>query len=823
MNDPGEQELQRLRRCLRDVVALSALPSVWTGYDASQISAQLGEVVGRTLDAEAVYVRAGRNESTWMPGGASADIDAALRELAAQPLRADARIDGIAVLSNALSFDGADRVVVASRRDTFPDENDRLLLRVAANQASTWIQRKNAERALSEETAFRRGIENSMAAGVASVDVTGRQTYVNRALAAMVGWDASELVGATPPFVYWAPEDYGRTQEALQQVMSGRLPPGGFDLRFRRKNEERFDAQVLVSPLEQSGTTAGYLACVYDVTERRAQQRAASFLSEASEVLSRSLDYEQTLKSISELAVPRLADWCFVDVVESGGSFRRIAIAHADPADAALAKRFMRSYGPIGNVAGISETLAEGRTVVMNEVTDDLVNTIARDDDHREALLALAARCYVSVPLTSRGTTFGVITFIGTESKQQFEPRDVALLEELARRAAVAADNSRLYTQAQEANRAKDEFLANVSHELRTPMTAIMGWAHLLQVSDLNQADVRVGIETIRQSAQAQAKLIDDLLDVSRIVSGKLNLSVRPVDVAGIARQAAATIRTAAAAKRQQLNLDVREMPAIVIGDGERLQQVFWNLLSNAVKFTPPGGSIGMTVAKSGDSIVVRVSDSGDGIPAEFLPLVFDRFRQLGKAQQSRSGLGIGLAIAKELVEMHGGSIRAESGGERRGSTFTVVLPAAPAAITADPVEEERDHLRLRGVRVLLAEDDEMTRTMLTTVLRTFGGNVCAASSAAEALSAVDAFAPDVIVTDIAMPQEDGITLLRRLRSERRITVPAIAVTAYADDTSRRRVLAAGFHAFVSKPVDPADFALTVERVLRGETIYAPR
>jgi CheY-like chemotaxis protein/two-component sensor histidine kinase len=332
-----------------------------------------------------------------------------------------------------------------------------------------------------------------------------------------------------------------------------------------------------------------------------------------------------------------------------------------------------------------------------------------------------------------------------------------------------------------------------------------------------------MGIDTIRQSAQAQAKLIDDLLDVSRIVTGKINLNVDAADVAEIARKAAATIRTAAAAKRQRLAVEVFDAPAMVMGDAARLQQVFWNLLSNAVKFTPPGGSIEISVTKSGDSIVVRVRDSGDGIPAEFLPLVFDRFRQLGKAKQSRSGLGIGLAIAKELVEMHGGSIRAESAGEGRGSTFTVILPAARAEMAAGSSPPMRDHLRLRGVRVLLAEDDETTRTMLMTVLRTFGGEVCAASSTTAALKAAEGFAPDVIVTDIAMPGEDGIALLRRLRLERRVSAPAIAVTAYADDTSRQRVLAAGFHAFVSKPVDPADFALTVERVLRGETVFAAR
>jgi CheY-like chemotaxis protein len=302
---------------------------------------------------------------------------------------------------------------------------------------------------------------------------------------------------------------------------------------------------------------------------------------------------------------------------------------------------------------------------------------------------------------------------------------------------------------------------------------------------------------------------------VSRIVTGKLHLNVDATDVVKIATEAAATIRTAATAKKQDLLIETPDEPLLVMGDAARLQQIFWNLLSNAVKFTPPGGSIFMSVERSGDLIVVHVRDTGEGIAAEFLPIVFDRFRQLSKAHQSRSGLGIGLAIAKELVEMHGGSIRAESGGARRGATFTVVLPAAPANARLSTRTADREHLRLRGVRVLLAEDDDTTRMLLATLLQSFGGEVCATRSASEALSVAENFAPQIIITDIAMPHEDGVVLLHRLRREKNLQAPAIAVTAFADETTKKRVLAAGFNAFVSKPVDPADFALTVERLLR--------
>jgi signal transduction histidine kinase len=420
--------------------------------------------------------------------------------------------------------------------------------------------------------------------------------------------------------------------------------------------------------------------------------------------------------------------------------------------------------------------------------------------------------------LASRGSTFAVMTFASTHATKRFEPRDVELFQELAARAAIAVDNARLYTEAQEANRAKDEFLANISHELRTPMTAILGWAHLLAVSDLAPDDVRLGISTIRQSAQAQAKLIDDLLDVSRIITGKLHLTIAPTDMSAVARDAVAAIRPAAAAKRQNLTLDVGEGPPLTIaGDAARLQQVLWNLLSNAVKFTPAGGSISMIVNRSGDTIEVQVCDSGEGIAAEFLPVVFDRFRQLGKAAQSRAGLGIGLAIAKELVEMHGGSIHAESQGRGRGSKFTIVLPEAPVDSAIGDASGDRP-LRLRGIRVLLAEDDETTRTLLTALLRSFGATVRAARSAAEALAAYQSFAPQVIVSDIAMPGEDGVSLLHQIRAGRESSAPAIAVTAFADDASRSRILAAGFEAFVSKPIDPHHLASLVEQLVTNRT-----
>jgi signal transduction histidine kinase/ActR/RegA family two-component response regulator len=383
--------------------------------------------------------------------------------------------------------------------------------------------------------------------------------------------------------------------------------------------------------------------------------------------------------------------------------------------------------------------------------------------------------------------------------------------------AALAVDNARLYANAQEANRAKDEFLANLSHELRTPMTAILGWAHLLQIADLDPEQVKLGLQTIRQSGEAQAKLIDDLLDVSRIVTGKLHLNPTAVRLADIARGAIAAIRPAADAKRHQLEVDIRAGEATVLGDASRLQQVFWNLLSNAVKFTPPGGIVRIRLAYGDDeNVVLTVEDTGEGIPSEFLPLVFERFRQSATAARGRTGLGLGLAIAKELVEMHGGSIAASSGGLGGGSTFSVTLPRHTEH--RHPPEqlrhEERPHEKLRALRVLLVEDDQTTRTLLTTLLGSFGAEVTAASGASDAEAALLTFEPEILITDIEMPESDGVSLLHRLRAIKSATLPAIAVSGYADEASRERVLAAGFNGFVAKPLDPTVLADEIVRAL---------
>src|SRR5688572_11484566 len=370
---------------------------------------------------------------------------------------------------------------------------------------------------------------------------------------------------------------------------------------------------------------------------------------------------------------------------------------------------------------------------------------------------------------------------------------------------------------AEEANRLKDEFLAVVSHELRTPLNAILGWARMLRAGSLSTDDVPRALETIERNAQAQAQLIEDLLDVSRIVSGKLRLEMRTVDLGEVVREALETVRPTADARGVTLTPALAPVGP-VSGDMHRLQQIVWNLLSNSIKFTPRGGSVHVSLEQLGPLVRIVVSDTGQGIDPEFLPLVFDRFRQAASSasgKMPRTGLGLGLAIVRNLVEAHAGSVRAASDGPGKGAAFTVELPVMLGrAVRAIESTQPAFHFSvettssLRGIRILVVDDDADAREMLQVALRQFGGEVRVAASADEALEALAADAPDVLVSDIEMPENSGYDLIRRVRRHESPSLqrlPAVALTAYARTEDRVKVLLAGFQTHVPKPVEPAE------------------
>ena len=355
----------------------------------------------------------------------------------------------------------------------------------------------------------------------------------------------------------------------------------------------------------------------------------------------------------------------------------------------------------------------------------------------------------------------------------------------------------------------KDEFLATLSHELRTPLNAVLGWASMLQRGVRDEATLKRGLETIERNARAQGQLIDDLLDMSRIISGNLRLDVQLIEPDKVIEAALGTVHPAAVAKRIDLRVDVARGIGTVLGDPGRLQQVMWNLLSNAVKFTPAGGMVQVLMSREGQEVVIRVADSGIGIDPEFLPHVFDRFRQQDASiTRKHGGLGLGLSIVRQLVELHGGTIDVFSAGSHAGSTFTLRLPLAEpeaAAAPAKPVQAP-GHGGLAGVKVLLVDDAEDTLDVLQQILHQSGATTMAASSAGTALALLERERPDVIVSDIGMPDVDGFELMRRIRRRSAGAggaIPAIALTAFTRQDDRNRAIQAGFTDYLAKPVEP--------------------
>ncbi len=528
-----------------------------------------------------------------------------------------------------------------------------------------------------------------------------------------------------------------------------------------------------------------------------------------------------------------MADWCSVHVLDKDGVILPLAVAHVDPSKVAMAQELQRRY-PIDatETNGVPQVIRTGQPEIYTDISDEMLVAAVRDEEQLAILREFDLKSAMTVPMTVQGRTLGCISFISTESGRRYGAEDLALAEDLARRAALAIDNARLYSEAQEVNRIKDEFLATLSHELRTPLTAVLGWAKLLSTGQLDVEASARALDTIQRNARAQQQIIEDILDVSRIITGKLRLEVQPVELIPVIEAALESVRPAADAKAIQVESLLDAQTGLVMGDSSRLQQIIWNLLSNAVKFTPHGGCIWLQLREVDAQVQISVHDTGGGIKPEFLPFVFDRFRQAdGSTTRVHGGLGLGLAIVRHLVELHGGTVKAESAGENQGATFTIALPLSAQKPESEPESEPELHLPaveaelarladLSGLRVLVVDDEADSLEFLDVSLSRCGAEVRAVTSAAEALGLLEVFRPDVLVSDIGMPHEDGYTLMRKVRAlgpEHGGAIPAAAVTAYARTEDRMRALLAGFQTHIAKPVERAELAAVVAS-LAGRT-----
>jgi PAS domain S-box-containing protein len=705
------------------------------------------------------------------------------------------------------------------------------------------VQRERAKAEASEE--HYRFLAESIPQIVWTTNADGSADYFNQRWYDYTGLSREDNGGFNAHDIIH-PEDLRRTLELWRHSFeTGERYE--IELRLRRGSDESYRWHLARSiPLrDAAGKIVKWFGTSTDIDDRKRAEESQAFLAEASEVLVSSLDYEATLGGIADLIVPRLADWCSIDMVTDERTLRRLAVAHQDPAKVELARELERRYPPtLNDKEGVAKVVRTGVPELLPNIPDELFVLVTHDAKQLEILRGLGLRSAMIVPLAVQGRVLGAITFVSAESGRHYNENDLAFAEDLAHRAALAVENAQLYREAQEVNRLKDEFLATLSHELRTPLTAVLGWTRLLGTGQLDEATRERALETIERNAQAQVQLIDDILDVSRIIRGKLRLNVRPVELAPVIEAAIDSVRPAAEAKGIRLQVVLDRAAGPVSGDPDRLQQIVWNLVSNAIKFTPKEGRVQVILSRANSHLEIEVIDTGQGIAPEFLPYVFDRFRQADPTTtRTHGGLGLGLAIVRHLVELHGGSVKAESSGTGEGAIFRVTLPllaavrearassaqsSASASASQEVAADGNGFFgdfgcppELNGLRVLVVEDDADSRDLLIAVLEQCRAEVVAVPSVAEAMRALEGWLPDVLISDIEMPGEDGFSLIRRLRqlpAERGGDTPAAALTAYARPEDRMRALLAGFQIHVPKPVEPAEL-VTVVASLAGRAI----
>jgi PAS domain S-box-containing protein len=661
-----------------------------------------------------------------------------------------------------------------------------------ADDAVTQAEQRGAELARSEAR-FRRIVETAQE-GIWHIDAEGTTVYANLHLAEMLGYRPEELLGRSA-FDLVPEEDLAHAREAWSRRTQGRAEKQEF--RFRRKDGRVVWLRAAATPLEEDGRFAGAFAMLTDVTEAR-QSEEALRASEArkatqlavTEVLAEASDVETAVRRILETAGRGLG-W-------RGGAFWRVdrdanvlrcAETWAEPArslDEFMEASRRITFPPGVGLPGRVWTSLEGAWIPeVGEDTNFLRKAEAKGAGLRSAF---------AFPVTVGRECLGVIEFFSETRRES----DLELMAsflgvgsqagQFLERARIARERKLLLEseqgarrEAEAANRAKDEFLATLSHELRTPLNAIVGWSHLLRTGQLDDAQRTRAIEVIDRNAKAQSQIVADVLDVSRIVMGKLRLEVRPVELSAVVDEAMDTLRPAAAAKEIHLESQL-SAGGRVSGDPDRLQQVVWNLLSNAIKFTPSGGHIRVLLRRADGHAEIVVEDTGSGIRPEFLPHVFERFRQSDSSStRAHGGLGLGLALVRHLVELHGGTAAAASAGEGRGATFVVRLP-----LMLDAREERSESalaVDLAGLQVLVVDEDGDARARVATALRRLGAHVRTAGTVGEAVADVDRHPPSVIVSDLELPGAHGDQLIRRLRANLAKSTPdeiARAVAALA-------------------------------------------
>jgi PAS domain S-box-containing protein len=743
---------------------------------------------------------------------------------------------------------------------TLDDDEEQLLRSVALQNArSIRLARQRADEelfqtkeALRESEERLRAMFNHAAVGIAVAALDGHFIDMNRKFSDILGYSVDELERLTFLEITH-PDDVADTAASVRQLLAGSIPDYSLEKRYLRKDGSSVWSLTTVTLLKDSdGRPQRFIGVIEDISLRkraeealREETRILELLNETGKTLASELDLHTLVQAVTdaatELSGAQFGSFFYNITDENGDAFLLYTLSGA-PREA------FEQFGKPRATALFGPTFRGEAPIRCDDVLEDpRYGQMA--PHHGMPKGHLPVRSYLAVPVRSRsGDVIGGL-FFGHSQPNVFTERAERLIVGIAAQAGIAIDNARLYEAAQkaaeerktlleserEARRAaermsavKDEFLATLSHELRTPLNAIMGWSQVLRNGPKDRADYLKALDTIERNARVQTRLIEDLLDMSRVASGKLRLDVQPLAPVSFIEAAVETVTPAAEAKgiRVETLLDPDAGP--ICGDPGRLQQVIWNLLSNAIKFTPKNGKVQILLSRVNSHIEISVADTGIGIKPELIPHVFERFRQADASTTRRhGGLGLGLSIVKSLVELHGGTVSVRSAGEGQGTTAVVNLPLMVVHRKEDA--GERVHpaaepemgatfvtAELAGLRVLVVDDSADARDLIKRLLEDCAAEVLTAGSVDEALVLVETEKPDVLISDIGMPDADGFELLKRVRAlgpDRGGKVPAIALTAFARSEDRTRALRAGFLVHVSKPVDPSELIATVASV----------
>ena len=669
---------------------------------------------------------------------------------------------------------------------------------------------------------------------IVSKTLEGIVTSWNGAAERMFGYTAAEMIGASIRKIIPADRQI-EEDDVLARIRRGEKVDH-FETIRQRKDGTTLPVSLTISPIrDERGAVAGVSKIARDITDRnRNEEERARLLAIAERnasvteklnrvgaIVASTLDREAVVQAVTDAATELTGAQFgafFYNLVNARGESYTLYTISGVPREA-FAKFPMPRNTPI-----FDPTFKGTAVVRADDITKD--PRYGRNPPyHGQPPGHLPVRSYLAVPVRSvDGTVLGGL-FFGHPETGRFTQEHESVTVGIASWASVALENARLYRNAQEANRLKDEFLATLSHELRTPLNAILGYARMLRAGILPEEKRTRAVETIERNGQSLTQIVEDVLDISRIVAGKLRLNVQPVDLAEVVGHAVEALQPTADLKGVVLQSVLDPNAGPVAGDPERLQQVAWNLLANAIKFTPKGGRVQVRVERVHSSVVIVVSDTGVGIAPEFLPFLFERFRQ-ADAGTARvfGGLGLGLSIARQLAEMHGGSITADSEGVDKGATFRVKLPVMLAHRVSEPAAGvplplDPTYLSdLTGIRVLAVDDDADALAMVCDILETAGAIVSTANSAESALARLETEQPQVLVADLGMPRVDGFQLIARIRQSARPSIrgiPAAALTAYARSGERAKALRAGFQMHLSKPISPVELVDAVRALSR--------